>query len=235
MRRFTFSVRFLASLLAFVFLFSGAGCSGKKVDDNDPASILADAESDISADHYSVALEKLRMIKTRFPYSAVAISATLRIADVYFLQESFAEAAASYELFRDLYPKHEKVAYAMLRVGKSHLKDMPSTVSRDLSAGYRAQEAYEAFLRRFPQAEESTEARKDLEQVRNMLGDKELAIGKYYDRLGYKYSARPRLKKAIANFPETAAAKEAQTILERIGSEAAPGEKPSPDQPLDRW
>lgn len=229
------SLKFLPLLLGLILAVSGTGCSGKKVDDNDPASLLADAEGDIAADHYSVALEKLRMIKTRFPYSAVAITATLRIADVYFLQESFAEAAASYELFRDLYPKHEKVAYAMLRIGKSHLKDMPTNVARDLTAGYRAQEAYEAFLRRFPKADESDEARKDLEQIRALLAEKELSIGKYYVRLGYKYSARPRLKKTIATYPDTPAAKEAQTLLDRIGNEAAANEEPTPQKPLDRW
>lgn len=225
----------IAFSFALTLALFAASCSGKKVDDNDPASVLADAESDISADHYAVALEKLRMIKTRFPYSAVAIDATLRIADVYFLQESYFEAAASYELFRDLYPKHEKVPYAMLRIGKSHFKDMPSHVARDLTAGYRARDAYDTFLRRFPQAPETEEAKKDLQQVRGLLAEKELVIGKYYDHLGYKYSARPRLKKAINNFPDTPAAKEAQAVLDRIGPEATPGEKPTPEQPLDRW
>ena len=143
MKRFSVA---LLLLLVPTFL----SCSGKKVDENDPAAIMADAEDDIKGDRYAPALEKLRMVKNRFPYSKLAVDASLRIADVYFLQESFSEAASAYELFRDLHPKHEKITYAMYRIAKSYFSDMPTVTARDLTVGYRAVESYEAFLRRFP-------------------------------------------------------------------------------------
>src|SRR5436305_4595321 len=100
---------FLTVLVLLSILY--AGCAGTPVDENDPASLFKDAESDIQSDHYQIAVEKLRSIKNKFPYSKYALDAQLRIADVYFLEESYAEAAAAYETFKDLHPKHEKAGY----------------------------------------------------------------------------------------------------------------------------
>ena len=83
------------------------GCAGRVVDDNDPASLLADAEDEIKSDHFQLAVDKLKEVKNKFPYSKFSIDAQLRLADVYFMQESYADAAAQYETFRDLHPKHE--------------------------------------------------------------------------------------------------------------------------------
>src|SRR4051794_12993325 len=112
--------------LIISLLISIAGCSSAPVDENDPASLLKEAEEEIQSDHYQMAIDKLRAIKNKFPYSKFAVDAQLRIADVYFLQESFAEAATSYESFRDLHPKHEKVGYAMFKAAKSYFNDIPS-------------------------------------------------------------------------------------------------------------
>lgn len=224
-----------AACIALTLVFAASGCSGKTVNENDPASVLEDAESDIQADHYSVALEKLRMIKTKFPYSSVAVTATLRIADVYFVQESYAEAAAAYELFRDLYPKHEKSAYASFKIAQSYFKETPTQVARDLSSGYRAREAFESFLKRYPGDENADQARTDLKELLNLLASKELYVGRFYQKIKYYYSARPRFQKAISLYPGTPAAQEAAERLKSIGEEAAPGELPNPEQPIPLW
>src|SRR6476619_147606 len=120
----------LAKTFIFLAVMNAAsslpGCSGKAIDENDPAALYKDAEDDIKNDHYQIAIDKLRSIRNKFPYSKYAVDAQLRLADVYFLQEDFAEAAAAYETFRDLHPKHEKTSYAMFRIGKSYYKDSPT-------------------------------------------------------------------------------------------------------------
>ena len=100
--------------LSFLFLFTmttllsgvGFGCSTSELNENDPVVLMKDAEEDIESSRYILALEKLQKIKNQHPYSKQAVDAKLRIADVYFLQENYAEAAATYEAFRDLHPKH---------------------------------------------------------------------------------------------------------------------------------
>jgi outer membrane protein assembly factor BamD len=212
---------FLARLLAPIALIGGLaatqlGCSGKSVEENDPSALLKEAEEDVKSDHYQIAIEKLRSIKNKFPYSNYATEAQLRIADVYFLQESYGEAAVAYEAFRDLHPKHEKVPYAMFRTGKAYFNDIPGTIARDMTPANKALEAYSEFLKRFPNAPESADARKDLAEIRRLLAEKELYIANFYFKRDFYDSAKPRYKKILDTYPETAAANEAREKLARI-------------------
>jgi outer membrane protein assembly factor BamD len=202
------------------------GCSTASVDENDPQALYQEAEEDIKNDHYQIAIDKLRSIKNKFPYSKYAIDAQLRIADIFFMQESFGDAAASYEAFRDLHPRHEKVGYAMFRIGKSHFLDSPSNVARDLTSAQKALDAYRDYLKRFPSAPESEEANKDINEVRRLLAEKELYIADFYYKRDFYDSAKPRYKKVIDLYPETDAAKKAQTKLTKIDSAAKPKEEP---------
>ena len=213
--------RTLSTLFLGLAIFTSAqtlfsGCAGKPVDDSDPASLLADAEEEIKSDHYQIAIEKLRTIKNKFPYSKYALEAQLRVADVLFMQESFAEAAASYETFRDLHPRHEKVGYAMFRVAKSYFKDIPDPISRDLTSAQKAVDAYNEYLKRFPTAPEATEAKEDLASSRKVLAEKELYIGNFYFKRDYLDSAKPRYEKIVSKYPETDAARQAREKLVQI-------------------
>ena len=189
------------------------GCAGKSVDENDPAAMMADAEEDIKSDHYQIALEKLRTVKNKFPYSKYSSEALLRISDVYFMQESYGEAALSYESFKDLHPKHEKVPYAMYRMSKSYYNDMPSSVHRDLSSGKKAEDAYSEFLKRFPNAPEAAEARRDLKDARNRLALKEMDVAEFYMHWNSYRSARARFKKLLEMYPDCDVATSAQNRL----------------------
>jgi outer membrane protein assembly factor BamD len=178
--------------------------------------LYQDAEEEIQSDHYQLAIDKLRVIKNKFPYSKYAIDAQLRIADVFFLQESFAEAAASYEAFRELHPKHLKASYAMYRGAKSYMNDMPGTVARDLTSARKALDTYNDFLRRFPTAKEVGDAQKDIVEIRRQLAEKELSIADFYSKRDFYDSAKGRLKKTVELYPETNAAKIAKEKLEQI-------------------
>lgn len=192
------------------------GCAGKPIDESDPAQLYQDAEDEIKSDHYQIAVDKLRIIKNKFPYSKYSLDAQLRIADVLFLQESYGEAASAYETFRDLHPRHEKVAYAMFRAGKSYFMDIPDPISRDLTPAYKAQDAYNEFLRRFPKDERADEARADVATARRILAEKELYIGNFYYKRDFLESAKPRFEKVVSLYPDTPVVKEAQEKLAKI-------------------
>jgi outer membrane protein assembly factor BamD len=186
------------------------------VDENDPAALLKEADEEIKSDHYQIAIDKLKEIKNKFPYSKYSIDAQLKLADVYFLQESYPDAAAAYETFRDLHPKHEKVSYAMYRIGKSYYMDMPDPISRDMTPAKKAMDAYLEFLRRFPQSTDAPDAQKDLADIRKKLSEKELYIADFYFKRDFYDSAKPRYEKVIELYPETDAAKTAQSQIARI-------------------
>lgn len=191
-------------------------CSSIPVDENDPKSLFEDAERDIQSDRFQIAGDKLRMVRNKFPYSNYSILAQLKTADVLYLQEFWAEAAAAYELFADLHPKHEKVPYAAFRAAEAFYQDIPSTVARDLSPAFRALEGFETFLRKFPGDAQVPEARKRVQQIQETLGEKELYIANFYRRQGYAGAEGGRLKKAAGTFPDTSAAKNAEKRYDEL-------------------
>lgn len=197
----------------------GIGCSGKSINDSDPKTLYEDAESDIDSKNYQLAQDKLRILKNKFPYSKFSVIAKLRIADVFFLQENYAEAAGAYETFRDLHPTHEKAPYAAYRTAKSYYLDVPTNIARDLTAATRALDAYEDFLNKFPQNEYSEESRKELVEVKSQLSQKELYIAKFYIREDKYEAAQARLKKILELYPETPEAKIASERLVEVEKE----------------
>ena len=136
-------------LLALVAGFTSA-CSGKKIDDSNPQELFKDAEEDVNDKRYTIALDKLKSLKNKFPYSNLATEAQLRIADVYYLEDSFIEAAASYETFRDMHPKHAKADFVLFRIGESYYNQLPGGEDRDLSPGSKAIEAYRELAAVYP-------------------------------------------------------------------------------------
>jgi outer membrane protein assembly factor BamD len=210
-RRFVLAASLAALQLAFL-----SSCAITKVDEADPASLMKDAEEEIKSDRYQLAIDKLRAIKNKFHYSKFAVEAELRIADVYFLQESYGEAALAYETFRDLHPNHEKVSYATLQVGKSYSKDLPGEVARDVSSAHKAVEAYTDYLRKFPDEKGADEARKSLAEIRALLASKEVYIADYYFKRNMYSAAKGRYAKTQSLFPDTPQAQKARERLSEI-------------------
>jgi outer membrane protein assembly factor BamD len=227
--QFTFAVLMGASLASFF-----SGCSSAPVSENDPASLYKDAEDEIKSDHYQIAIDKLRAIRNKYPYSKYAVDAQLRLADVYFMQEDFAEAAAAYETFRDLHPKHEKVPYAMFRIAKSYYKDSPSNVARDLTPAQKASDAYNDYLRRFPNAPDAQEARTDLAAARKLLADKEIYIGDFYYKRDFYDSAKPRFERVLELYSDTPDVEEAKAKLSKIADYEAKHPKTDKKKEEDR-
>ena len=214
----------LCFLTSIALVSSGAflgGCASESVDESDPAQLYQQAEKDIGSARYQIAIDRLREVRNKFPYSKFSAAAQLRMGDVYFLQESYSEAAAAYESFRDLHPKHEKVPYALFRIGESYYNDIPSPIARDLTPAQKATDAFREFLKRFPNDENAAKAKELNAKAYSSLADKELYIADFYFREESYMAAQKRYEKVIAVYPDTDAGKKAVGKLELTKPKAA--------------
>jgi outer membrane protein assembly factor BamD len=208
----------LARLAILLSVFVLQSCASVAVEENDPAKLFEQAEEEIKNDHFILATDHLKSLRNKFPYSQYAALAQLRLADVYFLQESFGEAASAYETFRDLYPKHEKSSYALFRAAKSYYKDTPEQVARDLGSANRAAETYREFLKRYPVDPLRGEAEQDLLSTEDRLARKEFYIADFYRKRGQLKAARARLEGLLAIYPQTPTAQEAMKSLNEMSA-----------------
>lgn len=204
-------------------LAAASSCSESKIDSQNPEEIYKEAATDLENDRHESALEKFKVVKNKFPYSSYAKLAQLRIGDVYFAQDNFTEAAAAFATFQDLYPKHEKLPYAMFMIGESHFKDIPGTIARDLSGAQKALDAFKSFTDKFPNDPQSKTARERVAEVRATLAEKELYIGNFYYRRGEYETALSRYEKVASQFGDTPAAADAKERIDRVKTYLADG------------
>jgi outer membrane protein assembly factor BamD len=195
------------------------GCAGKGVNEADPKSMYEDADKDIANDRYLLALDKLRVVKSKFSYTSYGALAQLRIGDVYFLQESYPEASAAYENFVELYPKNEKAPYALFRAGESYFKDIPEKVERDLRTAESAISTFTLYLKKYPNGEYVGQAKDMKQQSYNKLAEKELLVAKFYIRRHKSDAARLRLQKLLDQYGDSTSATEAKDLLRNLGKE----------------
>lgn len=164
----------------FVLLFVFA-CSSDKPSGRTEAEVLfKEAEELMKAERYILATEKLNAIKTQHPYSFYATPAELMQADILYEQESYVEAAASYLLFRDFHPRHEKIPYVIFRIAESFYKQVPDGIDRDLEPALEAIKYYNEVISKYSDSSYRKTAEEKIAKAKTMLRDKDLYIADFY-------------------------------------------------------
>jgi outer membrane protein assembly factor BamD len=155
-------------------------------------------------------------VKTKYPYSKYAALAELRLGDLRFKEEKYAEAAELYAQFAKMHPTHEDVDYAAFRAGLARYQEMPSdfflfppTYERDMGSADGAQKAFEEFLRKYPKSKYAEEARKKLAEVKGRFADREWYVAAFYRKRGRWAGVAARLERLVKEYPGTAREPEA--------------------------
>lgn len=195
-------IRFIFSLFILFFslsFFAGCSSSDKKADTAEGAYAIA--QDFDKGERYEEAIRRYQEVKNKFPYSKYAIMSELAMADVYFKQESYAEAQIAYQTFRDLHPKHSQVAYVVFRLGLSYFNQLPETVDRDLSLANNAILVFNEVIKNHPNSEFFNESKEKRDKALQMLAGKEEYIADFYF-IRKKYdSALSRYEGLIKKYP----------------------------------
>ena len=95
--------------LSLVITLITLSCASPQPKGRTPAEALYRQAQDLMDNQrYIMAVERLNSLRSRYPYSYYATLAELAIADIYFSQENYVEAAAAYILFRDFHSQAQK-------------------------------------------------------------------------------------------------------------------------------
>ena len=195
----TFFSKFL-----FIALFLLSACSTPRPQGETEAEVtFKEAQALIEDGRYLLATEKLNTLRSKYPYSFYATHAELLLADVQYKQENYTEAAASYILFRDFHPKHEKSDYVLWRIAESFYNQLHETFDRDLSSANEAIRYYKELLRVFPKSEYIENSNEKIARCEKMLQDKEQYIADFYFKTEVWDAARYRYLDILKNFKDT--------------------------------
>jgi outer membrane protein assembly factor BamD len=217
------------SLFSLVLCLAAAGCLESQSAAEGPLEYADSAKLAYENalvpyfDHdWEEATLRLTEVKRRFGYSRYARLAELRLADVAYRQDKYAEAITAYKAFVHDYPNDPEVPYARYRVAESLFDQteesplMPPLEERDLAAAREAHDTIQEFLTDYP----NDQHREKLEYMRAVVGGllarHELYVARYYLREDRFPAAAARVEYALKNFEGSGMEPEALVLLGEI-------------------
>jgi outer membrane assembly lipoprotein YfiO len=113
------------------------------------ADIFAEAKRLYEARMYSIARNNFQSIKDRFPLGAHANFAEIKIADCYYFNSEYNEAAKFYEGYLKNYPASPNIPYVELQAARAHVNSSSGT-GRDRFPLERALAIFDGMVEKYP-------------------------------------------------------------------------------------
>src|SRR5688572_26649922 len=168
---------------------------------------------------WEVAVRLFGEIRRDFSYTRYARLAELRLADMAFRQEKFAEATAAYKSFAKDYPSDPEVPYARYRVVRAQFLQSGSSVfqppleERDLASVRGAYASLQSFLADYPDYHRRVELDYMLEVVTGVLVRHELYVARFYLKRDEYVPAIARVRYALERYKGSGLEAEAVTLM----------------------
>lgn len=169
-------------------------------------------EKALKNENYEDAIRSFEEVRTKYPYSKYAALSDLKLADTYFAQEKWLEAADAYDFYVRFHPRHEQNAYAWFQIAKSYFHAIPSdfflfpkSYMKDQTATREALEAVNRYLAEYPGDKNSEEAEKMRIHLRSQLAQRDLHVAEYYAKRNKIKGAQARFEHLAKQYAETPA------------------------------
>src|SRR5512133_448455 len=188
-----------ALVLAVTFAALLPGCATTNLS-GPPDVMFKEGELSFQKGKYEDAIAQWKKVKESYESPELSTRAEINIADAYFLNKDFIEAAAAYEDFRKLHPGHERAGYALYRQAMSHFNQIHS-IDTDQTPVKNALITFESYTRLYPKGEHLREATEKIGECRDKQLQYEIYVGRFYQRTGKYPAAIGRFEEALKAFP----------------------------------
>jgi len=165
-----------------------------------------------------------------FPNDPVGRRATLKVADSFFAvsdTEGYTEAQLRYKDFSNRFPSDPNRAYALVMLAKCSFKQHKGPL-RDLTPLHEATDSLKQMLQLFPNSQYAPEAKEMLAKCIEELAQHEYLVAKYYANIEAWLGAKQRLDYLVATYPDTATARAAKPLMEKVEERLKWRPAPSP-------
>jgi len=215
----------LIAKVAFL-LFAGAvllqGCAGTKINST-PDDMFKEGERSFQKGNYEDAIAQWKKVKESYKTPQLTAQAEIGIADAYFLNKDYIEAAAAYEDFRKLHPSHERAGFALYRQAMSHFNQI-NRLDTDQTPVKNALTTLESYVTLYPRGEYVSEVKEKIGVCRDKQLQYEIYVGRFYLKTDKYQAAIGRFEEALKAFPGLSRRDEVLYYLGRAYQEA--GQQP---------
>jgi len=207
-----------ALLLAVMTAALLQGCATTKPS-GPPEVMFKEGEQSFQKGNYEDAIALWKKVKESYQSPELSARAEINIADAYFLNKDYIEAAAAYEDFRKLHPKHERAGYALFRQAISHYKQIHG-IDTDQTPVKNALVTFQSYLAQYPGGEHTPEVNEKIRDCRDKQLQYEIYVGRFYLKTGKYPAAIARFEAALKAFPELPRCDEALYYLGKAYQDA---------------
>jgi len=207
-----------ALLLAVMTAALLQGCATTKPS-GPPEVMFKEGEQSFQKGNYEDAIALWKKVKESYQSPELSARAEINIADAYFLNKDYIEAAAAYEDFRKLHPKHERAGYALFRQAISHYKQIHG-IDTDQTPVKNALVTFQSYLAQYPGGEHTAEVNEKIRDCRDKQLQYEIYVGRFYLKTGKYPAAIARFEAALKAFPELPRCDEALYYLGKAYQDA---------------
>jgi len=175
------------------------GCSTPPVSKL-PDDMYRDGEQSFQRGRYEDAVTNWKKVKESYKSPELSIRAEIGIADAHFLNRDYIEAAAAYEDFRKLHPRHELADYALYRQGLSYFRQI-NRIDTDQTPVKNALAILESYVKLYPGGGYTQEAQVEIRDCKGKQFQYEIYVGRFYLKIDKYPAAIYRFEEALRNFP----------------------------------
>lgn len=193
-----FQFRYMMLLMLAVLTIQG--CASAPVNKSTD-ELIADGDRFFSDGKYDRAVEQWKRVRERFPSPDISAKVELGIADAYFLNKEYIEAAVEYEGFRKLHPRHAQAGYALYRQAMSNYRQIQG-IDTDQVPVTNALTLFESYMMQYPSGENRAEVQEKIADCKDKQLQYEIYVGRFYLKTGQASSAVGRFEYALKMFPE---------------------------------
>jgi outer membrane protein assembly factor BamD len=223
-------LRALAGLSTCIALSGGiSACAG---DQKEPLTraeythaarkAFREAEREFLAKDYEYARQLMDDVVKNYADTEYARWAQLRLADISFALENYADAATEYKSYAHDHPNDPGVPYARFHAVRAQFEQIDSSIiqppfeERDLGPAREAYSSARAFLADYPGYERIDELRYIYVSVSGMLVRHELYVARYYLERNEFTAAMRRAQYALRTYADSGLEPEAAVLLGEV-------------------
>jgi outer membrane protein assembly factor BamD len=154
------------------------------------------------------AVKKFEEVDRQHPYSDWARKSLIMIAYSNYEAGNYDDCIAAAKRYVTLHPGSPDAAYAQFLIGSSYF-DQILEISRDQGRAEKAVEALDEVVRKYPNTEYATGAKRKIEIARDQLAGKEMEVGRYNLEKRNYIGAINRFKVVVTRYQTTRHVEEA--------------------------
>src|SRR3990170_1886583 len=128
---------------------------------------------------YALAIDRFQKVKAEFPFSPQLVPAELKLAEAYYLNKQYPEAAAAFKEFQTLHPNNENIPFVLYHRGLVHFDQFTSSdryqKMTEIAKGY-----FESVFKDHPNSPYAAPAREKLAKCIEYLSEHEFNIAVFY-------------------------------------------------------